>query len=95
MNDKSYDKTRDEIKQKWSFSQFEEFQKKISDEAKASSDELMKTIVKRNDYELIPIYSYEELHKQFGGHWTGYAGESEWCHTNGKSTYKSWTNNGT
>jgi hypothetical protein len=44
---------------------------------------------------LIPIYSYEKLHKKFGGKWTGYKGDSEWCHTNGKSTYASWTKDGT
>ena len=55
----------------------------------------MKNIVKRDDYEVIPIYSYEELHEKFGGDWTGWGGESEWCHTNRKSTYESWTKNGT
>ena len=95
LNDPSYDKMRDEIKQKWTFAQFEELQKKIADEAKASSDEKMKNIVKRDSYDLIPIYSYEELYEKFGGSWTGYKGQSEWCHTNGKSTYESWTKNGT
>ena len=95
LNDPSYDKMRDEIKQRWTFSQFEELQKKMSDEAKASSDEKMKNIVRRDDYEVIPIYSYEELHEKFGGDLTGWHGESEWCHTNGKSTYESWTKNGT
>ena len=95
LNDPSYDKIKDEIKQKWTLQQFEELQKKIADEAQASSDEKMKNIQKRDDYEVIPIYSYEELHEKFGGDWTGYRGESEWCHTNGKSTYESWTKDGT
>ena len=95
LNDKSYDKVKDEIKTKWTFAQFEELQKKINDEALASSDEKLKNVVKRDDYDLVPIYSYEELNKKFGRKWTGYKGESEWCHTNGKSTYDSWTKNGT
>ena len=95
LNDKSYDKVKDEIKTKWTFAQFEELQKKINDEAKASSDKKLKSIKKRDDYDLVPIYSYEELNEKFGGKWTGYKGNSEWCHTNGKSTYDSWTKNGT
>ena len=95
LNDPSYDKIKNEIKTKWTLQKFEELQQKISDEAKASSDKKLKSIVKRNDYDMIPIYGYEELHEKFGGSWTGYNGESEWCHTNGKSTYESWTKNGT
>lgn len=95
LNDPAYDKIKDEIKQKWTLEQFEQLQKKIADEAKASSDEKLKSIQKRDDYEVIPIYSYEELHEKFGGSWTGYKGQSEWCHTNGKSTYESWTKDGT
>ena len=34
-------------------------------------------------YEIVPIYSYEELNKKYGGPITGYDGQSEWCHTNG------------
>ena len=26
------------------------------------------------DYEVIPIYSYEELYEKFGGDWTGWHG---------------------
>ena len=49
-----------------------------------------------SDYELIPIDSYEDMHSQFGGHWTGNGtgDSSAWCHTNGKGTYDAWTNNG-
>ena len=94
-NDPVYDKMRDQIKQKWTFEQFEELQAKIEDSQRTSSDEKMKSIVKKDDYDVIPIYSYEELNEQFGGRWTGYRGQSEWCHTNGKSTYSSWTKDGT
>ena len=34
----------------------------------------MKSIVKRDDYDLIPINSYEELNEKFGGPATGYKG---------------------
>ena len=89
-NDKAYDSRADEIK-KMNYDQF----MKLADEvnAKASSDVAVAT----SDavYEVIPIYSYEELHDKYGGPVTGYNGESEWCHTNGKSTYDSWTKNGT
>ena len=47
----------------------------------------------KNEYDIIFIKTYEELHEKFGGDKTGYKGESEWCHTNGKSTYDSWTDN--
>ena len=52
----------------------------MSDEIKASSDEKMKNIVAKDDYDVIPIYSYEELHSKFGGQ-TALGDESEWCHT--------------
>ena len=95
LNDPSYDKIKDEIKTKWPFAKFEELQKQIEDEKEKLSAKKMKSIKKTDDYELIPINSYEELNKKFGGRWTGYKGESKWCHANGKSTYDSWTKNGT
>jgi hypothetical protein len=64
------------------------------------SDEISKSVELKNDfskgsnYEIVPIYSYEELNKKFGGNKTGYKGKSEWCHTNGRSTYNSWSDNG-
>jgi len=45
-------------------------------------------------YEVVPCWSYEELNEKFGGDKTGYEGDSEWCHTNGSSTYDSWTDGG-
>ena len=95
LNDPSYDKVKDEMKQKWPFKKFEELQKRIEDEKEASSAKKMKSIKKTDDYDLVPINGYEELNEQFGGRWTGYKGESEWCHTNGESTYDSWTKKGT
>ena len=90
-NDKAYDSRADEIK-KMTYADF----MKIADEvnAKASDDDINVT---SSDavYEVIPIYSYEELHEKYGGPVTGYQGNSEWCHTNGKSTYDSWTKDGT
>ena len=66
---------------------------KYSDQI-SNSIELDKDSLKKSDYEIIPIYSYEELNNKFGGDKTGYKGKSEWCHTNGRSTYNSWTYNG-
>ena len=66
--------------------------KKISDEDQAKADNT-KFKVENHGYKIIPFMSYEELNTKFGGDKTGYKGESEWCHTNGKSTYESWTNN--
>ena len=90
-NDKSYNNRVDEIK-KMNYDQF----MKLADEvnAKASDDA---TAMSSSDavYEVVPIYSYEELHNKYGGPVTGYKGESEWCHTNGQSTYDSWTKDGT
>ena len=56
------------------------------------------------NYTLIPIKDYDELHAQFGGHWTGdgededgvYAGHggTAWCHANNEYTYHQYTRNG-
>ena len=57
-----------------------------------------------SNYTLVPIDSYEQMHKLYGGHWTGdgtdeegeYAGNggTSWCHTNSKNTYANWTKGG-
>ena len=75
-----------------SFSQFEKLMDEVNSKA---SDEVIQTSKVNAKYEVVPIYSYEELHEKYGGDTTGYKGDSEWCHTNGKSTYDSWTKNGT
>ena len=75
-----------------SFEDFSTMMKKISDEDRARADNA-KFNVEDKGYKIIPIMSYEELHEKFGGDATGYDGESEWCHTNGQSTYDSWTEN--
>ena len=87
--DKTYDAQAEAIK-KMSFSQFEKLMDEVN--AKTSNDVVMQSHAK---YKIVPIYSYEELNKRYGGNKTGYEGDSEWCHTNGKSTYDSWTKNGT
>ena len=66
--------------------------KRVSDED-AKNAAKAKFKVEDRGYKIIPIMSYEELHEKFGGSKTGYRGESEWCHTNGKSTYDYWTEN--
>ena len=75
-----------------SFKDFSSMMKRVSDEDKARADSA-EFEVKDNGYQIIPFISYEDLHSQFGGSKTGYRGESEWCHTNGESTYESWTEN--
>ncbi len=71
---------------------FSSMMKKVSDEDKARADNA-KFKVEDKGYKIIPFMSYEDLHDKFGGDKTGYDGESEWCHTNGRSTYDSWTEN--
>ena len=75
-----------------SFSSFEKLMDEVNSKTSNGSTQVSKADA---EYEVTPIYSYEELHKKYGGNKTGYKGDSEWCHTNGKSTYKSWTKNGT
>ena len=88
-------KVKDDLKTKWKFKDFEKFQKEIQNRIDAQQREKSgNLILKDKGYEVIPIMSYEELHEKFGGDKTGYKGESEWCHTNGSSTYNSWTENG-
>lgn len=87
--DKEYDARSEEIK-KMSFDQFMELVNEVK--AKTSSADLGIN-PSGAEYEVVPIYSYEELHEKYGGDKTGWHGQSEWCHTNGKSTYESWTDN--
>lgn len=88
-------KVKDDLKTKWKFKDFEKFQKEIQNRIDAQQRKKSgNLILKDKGYEVIPIMSYEELHEKFGGNKTGYKGESEWCHTNGSSTYNSWTGNG-
>ena len=85
-------KDGEKVKQSMSLSDFSSMMKKASDEdqARAASTKFK---VEDRGYKIIPFMSYEDLHKKFGGSKTGYKGESEWCHTNGQSTYISWTEN--
>ncbi len=86
-------KLKEQIKTKWTFDDFEKYQKSIEDQIDAEQSEKLKnTKLQDKGYEIVPINSYKELHEKFGGDKTGYKGESKWCHTNGKSTYDSWTN---
>ena len=85
-------KDGEKVKQSMSLADFSSMMKKISDEdAKKAASTKFK--VEDKGYKIIPFMSYEDLHKKFGGDKTGYKGESEWCHTNGRSTYDSWTDN--
>ena len=76
--DKAYDTKADEIK-KMNFSQFE----KLMDEVNSKEADDVSSIVSSNaKSDVVPIYSYEELNKRYGGNLTGWHGDSEWCHTN-------------
>ena len=80
------------VKRSIDFKDFSIMMKKISDEDKAKADNA-KFNVENRGYKIIPFMSYEDLHEKFGGDKTGYKGMSEWCHTNGQSTYEMWTDN--
>ena len=71
---------------------FSSMMKKVSDEDRARADNA-EFEIRDNGYKIIPFMSYEDLHEKFGGNKTGYEGRSEWCHTNGQSTYETWTEN--
>ncbi len=86
---KSYDTMTKQIK-KMSFADFMKLAAEVT--KKTSTNDIIKSDAKFN---VIPIYSYEELHQRYGGSKTGYKGDSEWCHANGESTYSSWTKDGT
>ena len=75
-----------------SLADFSSMMKKVSDEEQARADNV-KFKIEDHGYKIISFMSYEELNSKFGGDKTGYNGRSEWCHTNGKSTYESWTEN--
>ena len=64
--------------------------KDVITKQQASSNEKMKDIKERDDYIVVPIRSYKEMYSRYGGDMTGFEGESEWCHTTGRSTYDSW-----
>ena len=85
-------KDGEKVKQSIDFKDFSDMMKKVSDEDKAKADNA-KFNVENRGYKIIPFMSYEDLHEKFGGNATGYDGESEWCHTNGQSTYETWTDN--
>ena len=85
-------KDGEKVKQSIDFKDFSSMMKKISDKDKARADNA-EFEIRDKGYKIIPFMSYEDLHEKFGDDKTGYKGRSEWCHTNGKSTYDSWTDN--
>lgn len=96
----------DEFVNNLTYEQVKEKNNKIRDEMDAKSkDELSKMkFSNSSNYTLVPIDSYEQMHKLYGGPWTGdgtdeegeYAGNggTSWCHTNSKNTYDNWTKGG-
>ena len=85
-------KDGEKVKQSMSLADFSSMMKKVSDEEQARADNV-KFKIEDHGYKIIAFMSYEELNSKFGGDKTGYKGRSEWCHTNGQSTYDSWTEN--
>lgn len=79
------------------------FMQEIKSELDAQSkEELANMEFKATNYELVPIDSYDQFHRMFGGRITGNGasdkaagmGGTAWCHANGESTYNSWTGRG-
>ena len=85
-------KNGEKVKSNMDLADFSSMMKKVSDEDRARADN-MKFKVEDKGYKIISFMSYEDLHEKFGDDKTGYRGRSEWCHTNGQSTYESWTEN--
>ncbi len=85
-------KDGEKVKQSMNLADFSTMMKKVSDEDRDQANNA-KFKVEDRGYKIIPIMSYEELNSKFGGDKTGYKGTSEWCHTNGRSTYDIWTDN--
>ena len=96
----------DEFVNNLTYEQVKEKNNKIRDEIDAKSkDELSKMkFSNSSNYTLVPIDSYAQMHKLYGGHWTGddtdeegeYAGHggTSWCHTNSRATYANWAKGG-
>ena len=82
----------EKVKTQISLEDFSSMMKKISDEDSKNAANA-KFDVRDRGYKIIPFMTYEDLYEKFGGDKTGYKGQSEWCHTNGRSTYDSWTGN--
>ena len=89
--DKSYGSRREEIKN-MTLPEFE----KLQDEVSSSVGGRIRTAGTPGEYEVVPVTSYEELYEKYGGTRTGdpKKPKSAWCHTNGESTYDSWTGGG-
>ena len=93
LNDPKLDQAKRDSLKKISFTEFEKMQKANAENLKSADGKYSGK--EKNEYDIIFIKTYEELHEKVGGDKTGYKGESEWCHTNGKSTYETWTSNKT
>lgn len=91
-----------EFNERMHFSDVVDFVEKMQDEEDAESDERLRNMEFSNsDYTLVPITSYEQMNRDYGGPITGDCivdrnGEclTDWCHANGKGVYDAWTRNG-
>ena len=68
-NDKEYDAMSEQIK-KMSFVEFE----KLVDEVNKKISSTKSIASSNANFKVIPIYSYEELHRRYGGDKTGWRG---------------------
>ena len=89
-DDQLLQRHRDEVKKNMTLSQFEEFMKSIDDQTRADAE--VEFEVEDKGYKIIPILTYEDLNRQFGGTRTGFQGRSSWCHTNARNEYAQWIN---
>ena len=88
---------------KMSYQDVKDFLDKLQDERdKESKDKLAQMKFNQSNYSLVPIDSYDQMHKLYGGRATGdgssdkYAGGggTAWCHTNSESVYNGWVSGG-
>ena len=91
-----------EFNERMHFSDVVDFVEKMQEEEDAeSNDRLSKMEFSNSDYTLVPITSYEQMNRDYGGPITGDCVvdsdgdcDSDWCHANDKGVYDAWTNNG-
>jgi len=93
----------DKFNKEMSFDDVKKALEEIQEEREKENAEKMANMeFTSSNFKLVPINSYEEMHKLFGGRKTGdgssdlYAGGggTAWCHTNDEDTYKNWVSGG-
>ncbi len=83
-------KLKDQIKSKWSFKDFEDYQQNVKDKIDADEKEKLKNFKGEDKgYELIQIQSFEQLEDLVGGDWTGGTDPDKYhlCYANSENFY--------